>query len=49
LAKWKAWYTTERGFEIFIEVEAETYDEARHKAELKAPKGSEYRYILKID
>jgi len=48
MRKWKVWFTTERGFEIFIEVEAKTYDEARCLAAEKAPKNAEYRYALQI-
>jgi hypothetical protein len=49
MATWKVWFTTEMGFELIITVEAKNYDEARHKAQLQAPKGSTYRYALKLE
>jgi len=42
--KWRVWFTTPRGFEMFIKVEAETRKEAIEKASDEAPLGSKLRY-----
>jgi len=42
--KWRVWFTTPMGFEIFVDVEAMTEEEAKTKAQVQVPTGSEYRY-----
>ena len=43
--KWRVWITTRRGFERFIDVQAEDYEQAKIEADKLCEQGDLVRYV----
>jgi len=46
--RYRVWFTTPRGFEHFIDVWAESKEEARRLGEKRVPEGSIFRYAFEV-